>query len=280
MKPRGGHLHVLLLAAGCTAAAAGWTGGCPAQEGGKAEKKGPPPRRAPAPVDPHAALLGKLSKDTLDAAIKDSKKDAALTVQVEVARDAYRYFLAEGFQQLVKRGVKGPDLWKSVAALDKKSKAHEGKVLVRFKLTGGPNLFLRDGLKNMVALRSKALKGTASLDPTPKLEFDSWQVMEYAPVASRKLSLARFSTLSVDLIVALKHKRQEPLELVIAGIAKQVPSADRHDSLNLQLKQISCKNWGSLLLPAVPFSFNPPSWEPPEMAKEVQELLGKLEAGK
>ncbi len=280
MKPHDGRLRVLFLAASCAAAAAGWTGGCPAQEAGGGGKKVPPPRGAPAPADPHVVLLSKFSKDTLDAAIKDTKKDAALTVQVEVARDAYRHILAEGFQQLVRNGLKGPDLWKSVAALDKKSKVHEGKVLVRLKLTGGPNLFLRDGLKSMVALRTKSLKSYSSLDPSPKLEFDSWQVMEYSPIASRKLSLARFTTLSVDLLVVLKHKRREPLDLAIGGIAKQEQSSDRHDSLNIQMKQISCKNWGSLLCPAAPFSFNPPSWEPPELPKEVIELLGKLEGGK
>jgi len=205
---------------------------------------------------------------------QEEKKVGTLTVTLSVSSDAYRHLMLEGFMKLLGEGAQGQILWSKMRALHESVKPHKDKVLVHLLLNGDANYFIQNDLKSAVALRSKSLKSQVVGGVNPPLSFQPWSVLESAS-QQKKLSLATFKTLNVDVLATLKD-RKEPLKLSLKGIASQTQKADRNNSVNVQSRQISCKSWAGLYLPEAAFTIEQEKLKPSDPPAGFEELMQEI----
>ncbi len=233
-----------------------------------------PPLRSPHSDEGRKKIFQSFYDQTQKSLIKKKFTQGSVKIEFMAAPDAHRFLLAEDYKRLTKAKRTGIYLWRELGSLNSRYKKLKGQSLLRFGISGGSNHFVMNSLGELIRLKSRSAKKITVLQVKPKLQFQTWKIFQSPTVHQR--SLAPLKTLSVDVLIAWKGTKRESLQIWISGIVSQAQSRDRHDSINTRKRQISCKDFQSLVVPPITFQLEPARWILPELPDGFAEMLGKL----
>jgi hypothetical protein len=219
------------------------------------------------------------------------KESAGLKVKVDVIPDAYRYLMAEAYEELRKNGYPRWELQKKLRERYEKLKDKKGRVLFICELTPGggkDHHFLQAALKDHVQVRSSVRKTAVVFDVEPQPAFESWQVFEQQREQRKvlKKQLAKLNKLKFRVTAPLKPEERDTLKIsfrnlvrVTDRIEEQKKDYRAFEGINTSLRQISSNSWADQTVPEITFELHPGTWQIPAPPAGFDELLKGVEKG-
>ena len=238
------------------------------------------PARPELPQEDYAAALRKAGEREGD--IK------GLEVRVSYVGDAYRYRMAEGFEQLRGKKLSAKALERKLRSLHRKHNPRRGESLFVVSLSRkGVNdyWFFQTTIEKHLEVRTDRTKRMKIKDLRARPEAHRWTIFETEPTnnnlndvnkGTQGRNLAQFSEIAFTVRIADDESKRETISLTIKNLISQRVSDSPFDSVNAEKRQISCRNLTDLLREAT-VVVDRSEWEPPAPPKGYDELLEWLD---
>jgi len=230
---------------------------------------------------------GYASKLKVSAA--SEQESGGIRASLSVAPDAFRYFMAIGFEELRKASYGKVELEKKLRELYAKHSKDKGKAIYFLSLSskgGNDHHFTQTALKDHLLLRGKLKKTLGGFEEDQKPSFAAWQVFEQKSDQRNvlKKNLSEFKSLTFQFTSDQKAGDKEPLTLSVRGLVRVTDRREEQktdyrafEGINVGLKQISSSDWKSQTVPEIQFKLYPGQWQNPESPEGFDELLKTLE---
>ncbi len=228
--------------------------------------------------------------DRLERVARETARSGGVTFQVQVIPDTYLFQMARGTQEMARARYEGKSLESKLKLLYQDTRSLKGKILILVTIstdgTDGADTyyFFQHQLKAHLELRSKSEKSFSIEEMDPKPVVENWSVFEHPPnrprIYRRAVPLVRLRKLDLVLSVyarILNIEGKDPFTLTLKGIIRQEKKKDPRDSINENLRQISCVEWKQLIVPPATVTFYPGQWDMPEPPSEFISLLEQIE---
>ncbi len=227
--------------------------------------------------------------EKLRTAVAEEKDSAGLRAAVSMVPNAYRYYMALGFEELKKASYGKVELKKKLAELYAKHKGEKGKALffVTLSSDGGKNHhFLQSAAKDHVVLKDKTKRTISISGEDPKPGFAQWRVFEQQANQRNMLQkkLSELTKFSFRFTTSYKEGEKEPMTLSFKDLVRVTDRREEQktdfrafEGINVGLRQISSSDWKSQIVPEIQFALYPGRWHMPDPPEGFDELLSALE---
>lgn len=222
--------------------------------------------------------------EELLAANRKERTVAGLRLEVSVVSDAYRYFMAKGFEELAEGGYEGRALESRLRALHRKYRAKKGNFVFVASLRGSGkdrHFFLKASIDKHFRLEQRGRRSLSELRDkgAKRIAFLNWKVFENRPNVPRKIfrqRLSRFERLSTVLYsTSVRTDKNEAFTISVSDVVG-VTHTGGIQSVNRGSRQISCEGWRELHIPSVELRYYPKRLERPRAPRGFDELLDRL----